>query len=99
MAYFTYSTHHITKSSTNGRDLSSPRLVTTPLGPNRLTLPADHRPPMLGQQLLNTTTTNPKNPMQGGQPLSSRLRYALTKTARVVVRRQTAWNSIPKLIT
>ncbi|KAF8478424.1 hypothetical protein DFH94DRAFT_55799 [Russula ochroleuca] len=60
--------------NTDGRNLSSPRSVTTPLGPNRLTLPADHRPPVLGQRLSNTPATNPKDPLQGGRPLSSRLR-------------------------
>ncbi|KAI0293092.1 hypothetical protein BC826DRAFT_890636, partial [Russula brevipes] len=39
----------------NGRNPSSPRSVTTPLGPNRLTLPVDHRPPVLGQRSSNTT--------------------------------------------
>lgn len=55
--------------------------MTTPLGPNRLTLPADHRPPVLGQRLSNTATTNPKDTPQGGRPLSSRLRYTPTETA------------------
>lgn len=73
------------KSSTDGRNPSSPRSVTTPLGPNRLTLPADHRPPVLGQRLSNTTTTNPKEPMQGRRPLSSRLRYAPINTSRIVL--------------
>ncbi|KAH9958266.1 hypothetical protein BC827DRAFT_1136361 [Russula dissimulans] len=60
----------------DSRHPSSPRSVITPIGPNRLTLPADHPPPVLGQRSLNSTTPNLNGPSQDARPLSSRLRYA-----------------------
>ena len=71
-----------TKHSANGRNHSSPRSVATPLGPNRLTLPADHQPPMLGQRSSGVTVADPKDSPAGQRPLSSRLRYALDDSAR-----------------
>ncbi|KAH9981040.1 hypothetical protein BGW80DRAFT_1556170 [Lactifluus volemus] len=55
--------------SADGRNPSSPRSVITPLGPNRLTLPAGHQPPVLSEGTSNTT-----NVQDSLRPLSSRLR-------------------------
>ncbi|KAI0306346.1 hypothetical protein B0F90DRAFT_739094 [Multifurca ochricompacta] len=68
----------------DARNLSSPRSVITPVGPNRLTLPADHQPPVLNQRSSNVANVDLKVPIQGGRPPSSRLRYALNETARAV---------------
>lgn len=57
----------------DGRNLSSPRSAT-PLGPNRLTLPPDRQPPVLGQRSSNATIANPKDSPADRRPLSSRLR-------------------------
>ncbi|KAI9446089.1 hypothetical protein H4582DRAFT_1903322 [Lactarius indigo] len=59
----------------DGRNLSSPRSATTPLGPNRLTRPPDRQPPVLGQRSSNTTIANPKDSPPDRRPLSSRLRH------------------------
>jgi hypothetical protein len=74
-----------TKDSANGRNHSSPRSVATPLGPNRLTLPADHQAPMLGQRSSDATVADPKDSPAGRRPVSSRLRYALDESARTML--------------
>ncbi|KAH9035528.1 hypothetical protein EDB85DRAFT_867501 [Lactarius pseudohatsudake] len=69
----------------DGRNLSSPRSATTPLGPNRLTLPPDRQPPVLGQRSSNATIANPKDSPADRRPLSSRLRYALDESTRTIL--------------
>ncbi|KAI9508287.1 hypothetical protein F5148DRAFT_927232 [Russula earlei] len=59
--------------NSDSRNLSSPRSVITPLGPNRLTLPADHPPAALGQRFSQTTSANLRDSLQPGRPQSSRL--------------------------
>ncbi|KAI0256950.1 hypothetical protein BJV78DRAFT_1117120 [Lactifluus subvellereus] len=71
--------------SADGRNPSSPRSVITPLGPNRLTLPASNQPPVFSQRSSNATIVNLQDSLQGERPLSSRLRYALDETSGVVL--------------
>lgn len=66
-----------TAHSVDRRTPSSPRSVATPLGPDRLTLPVNHQPPMLGQRSSDAAVGDPKDSPVGQRPVSSRLRYAL----------------------
>ncbi|KAI0064564.1 hypothetical protein BV25DRAFT_1800391 [Artomyces pyxidatus] len=44
----------------DSRSYSSPRSAATPLGPNRLTLPADHQPPVFAQRSSHAGSNGPE---------------------------------------